>query len=402
MSEKEKCADGLAACSEGGGLYLHIAYCRRKCIYCDFFSAGDRIADWHRYVDALCAELEDRKQELAYPLRTIYIGGGTPSLMPIEEFFRLSDALLPYREQLEEFTIEVNPDDVNTEKLEAWKRGGVSRLSMGIQSFDDGLLSSIGRRHDAYTARRAYAMAREWFDNISIDLMFGLPGQTVDMWKDDLSEAISMAPEHISAYSLMYEEGTALTALRDNGKIVETPDEISERMFLILIQSLKNAGYERYETSNFALSGFRSHHNSSYWLQRPYLGLGPSAHSYDGLRTRRANKGDLRGYLDYWAPMPCDGKSMQNHEKREIYEEEVLTDEELRDEYILTRMRTCEGIAFDDFERRFGKSLLKRLKDKSNRLKEMGLVDIYGARVCVSESAVMRSDSVILELADLL
>lgn len=383
-------------CKEGCGLYIHVAYCRKKCIYCDFFSAGDRIADWHRYTDALISELQNRKEEIACPLRTVYVGGGTPSLMPAEEFLRLSVALKPYSGEVEEFTIEINPDDVSTEMLEVWKRGGVNRLSIGIQSFDDNLLASIGRRHDAMAARTAYRLARQHFDNISIDLMFGLPGQTIEMWKKDVDEAICMRPEHISAYSLMYEPGTALTALRDNGRVVETPEETTEEMFRILIEKLKESGYDHYEISNFALPGFRSRHNSSYWHQIPYIGLGPSAHSYDGVRTRKANRADIRGYLDHWASM-----HQTDHKTDTLYDIEYLSDEELIEEYIMTRMRTREGIELEDFQNRFGEDVYEKLVGKYKVLQNEGLLIADSKRLALNESAILISDRIIVELMDL-
>lgn len=382
----------------GCGLYVHVAYCSRKCIYCDFFSAGERIADWHRYVDAVCAELNFRKNEMAYPLRTIYIGGGTPSLMPADEFIRLSEALKPYMDRVEEFTIEVNPDDVTDEMLDVWKRGGVNRISIGVQSLDNGLLSAMGRRHDSYTALTAYDRARQYFDNISVDLMFGLPGQTLRMWINDIRKIISLRPEHISAYSLMYEEGTALTALRDSGRMSEASEELSENMFVSLITELKNAGYEHYETSNFALPGFRSRHNSSYWYQSPYLGIGPSAHSYDGLRTRKSNRADLRGYLDYWKPLQGEASSKIRHMEN-IMDIECLTDEELKEEYILTRLRTCEGIDLEDFKIRFGESEYSRLISRSERRIKDGSLIAYDNHLALAENAILISDSIILDLA---
>ncbi len=385
--------DYLEDTSERGGLYIHIAYCRRKCIYCDFFSAGERIADWHRYVDALCSEFKERIKEMACPLRTAYIGGGTPSLMPADEFSRLSDFLQPYINNIEEFTIEVNPDDVDEKKLEIWKNAGVNRLSMGIQSFDDRVLTDLGRRHDATTARRAYELARRYFDNISIDLMFGLPGQTIEMWRHDLKEAIDMRPEHISAYSLMYEEGTALTVMRDSGRLEEASDETSEKMFLILIDELKKAGYDHYETSNFALPGYRSMHNSSYWIQKPYLGLGPSAHSYDGKRTRKANRADIRGYIDYWNPRNIDKKPNDT-----FYDTELLSDEELIEEYVMTRMRTRGGIPLEDFKKRFGEMAYSKIIDKCKALQDDGLLISNSDRISLNESVILISDSIILDM----
>lgn len=385
--------DCVKVTPERGGLYIHIAYCRKKCIYCDFFSAGDRIADWHRYVDALCSEFKERIKEMACPLRTVYIGGGTPSLMPEDEFLRLCHALSSYLVELEEFTIEVNPDDVCEEKLELWKSVGVNRISIGIQSFDNNMLKALGRRHDAATARQAYYHASRYFENISIDLMFGLPGQTVDMWKRDLREAIAMRPKHISAYSLMYEEGTALTLMRNDGRLEEASDDISEKMFLILIDELKKAGYDHYEISNFALPGFRSIHNFSYWFQKPYLGLGPSAHSYDGYRTRKANNTDIRGFIDYWT-----NHSQEYKNNVPFYETEILSDEELIEEYVMTRMRTREGIYLEDFKKRFGKKALDYLLSKSKGRQDEGFLVNDGKSISLSESAILISDRIIVDL----
>ncbi|MDE7421778.1 MAG: radical SAM family heme chaperone HemW [Muribaculaceae bacterium] len=385
--------DCVAVASERGGLYIHIAYCRKKCIYCDFFSAGDRIADWHGYVDALCSEFKERIKEIACPLRTVYIGGGTPSLMPEEEFLRLCDFIKPYIGDVEEFTLEVNPDDVNEHILRVWKKGGINRLSMGIQTFDDDTLRSIGRRHTSKEALEAYRLARNIFTNVSIDLMFGLPGQTIERWRNDLQTAISLHPEHISAYSLMYEEGTALTVLRDTGRLIEPSEDIVEQMFLLLIDELKRAGYDHYETSNFALPGYRSRHNSSYWLQQPYLGLGPSAHSYDGERIRKANRADLRGYIEYWT-------SPHSKEKGSIpfYEMERLSFGELIEEYVMTRMRMKEGIPLEDFRVRFGESAYAKLKANCNPLLERGALVSIGNNIFISEHEILISDSIIIDM----
>ncbi len=385
---KSECPDSA------GGLYIHIAYCRHKCIYCDFFSAGERVADWHRYVDALIAELTNRKNEMPCPLLTIYVGGGTPSLMPTEEFKRLADALSQYSEKVTEFTIEVNPDDVCEEKLRVWKDCGVNRLSIGIQTFDDSLLKAIGRRHDGESALRAVALARKYFDNLSVDLMFGLPGQTIEIFRKDLETILKIRPEHISAYSLMYEPGTALTLLRDRGKIQEAEESIVEELYVILARELKLAGYEHYEISNFALPGFRSRHNSSYWRQMPYLGIGPSTHSYDGLRTRKANRADLRGFLDYWAPV-----SVARPSGDDVSDIEYLSDEELREEYLLTRLRTHDGVDLEDFKRRFGEKEYLLLLSRADRWIKDRSVTIDEKRLAFSEQSILISDSIIIDLA---
>ncbi len=390
-----------------GGLYIHAAFCRMKCLYCDFYSIGARQADWGRYVDALIAELNYRISELPSPLRTIYIGGGTPSLMPCKDFLRLCEALKPYSGNVEEFTIEVNPDDVTPEMLDAWKRGGVNRLSIGIQSFDNSLLKSLKRRHSADAARRAYSMAREMIDNISIDLIYGIPGQSVEMWRKDLKEAIALRPEHISSYSLMYEEGTALTFLRNRGDVIETPEEVSELMMRILMEELHNAGYEHYEISNFALPGFRSRHNSSYWQLMPYLGLGPSAHSYDGGRCRSAVIADVRRYMDVWSPDALSRDSycgnLDSSGLRaladDIITREYLTEVELREEYVMIRLRTKEGIDLADFKRRFGDVQYAQLLKRSEPLLERGSLLLKDNHLSVAEDSLLISDAIILDLA---
>lgn len=373
-----------------GGLYIHIAFCRKKCIYCDFYSVGDRKADWHGYIDSLIAELNNKRGQLPHKLRTIYIGGGTPSLIPPDEFKRLSVALRPYLSDVEEFTLEVNPDDVSPALIALWKEAGVNRLSMGIQSFDDRMLAAINRRHSATGALDAYGMCRKAFDNISIDLIYGLPGQTMEMWRRDVEKAISLRPSHISAYSLMYEPGTALTLLRDRGAVEEVEEATEEEMMRFLVDSLRKAGYEHYEISNFALLGCRSIHNSSYWHQVPYLGLGPSAHSYDGRRVRSANVADIKGYIRYWKG--------EDHAVA-VSTEECLSDTELREEYVMTRLRTREGIDMADFRKRFGLKEYNRLLENSRMYLAEGNLILSDGFMSLSEEAIFISDTVILNLA---
>ena len=373
-----------------GGLYIHIAFCRKKCIYCDFYSVGDRRADWHGYIDSLIAELNSKRGQLPHRLRTVYIGGGTPSLIPPDEFKRLSEALRPYLSAVEEFTLEVNPDDVSPAMLAVWKEAGVNRLSIGIQSFDDRMLAAINRRHSSAGALGAYGMCRESFYNISIDLIYGLPGQTMEMWRHDVEMAISLRPSHISAYSLMYEPGTALTLLRDRGAVEEVEEATEEEMMRFLVDSLRNAGYDHYEISNFALPGCRSIHNSSYWHQVPYLGLGPSAHSYDGCKVRTANIADIKGYMSYWKG--------EDHAVA-VSTEECLSDTELREEYVMTRLRTREGIDMNDFRKRFGLKEYNRLLENSHMYQTEGNLVLSDGFLSLSEEAIFISDAIILDLA---
>lgn len=378
--------------SSSGGLYIHVPYCRKKCIYCDFYSVGEKIASWSAFVDALIAELSARIIEMPRHLATVYIGGGTPSLMPSDEFLRLCGALRQFTHDVREFTIEVNPDDVDVEKLETWKRGGVSRLSMGIQSLDDSLLAKLGRRHTAKAARSAFLLARQYFHNISVDLIFGLPGQTLDMWKADLDRVIDWRPEHISAYSLMYEVGTALTLLRDRGDIQESSEDLTEDMFNMLVSTLRNAGYDHYEISNFALPGFRSIHNSSYWRQIPYLGLGPAAHSYDGKSLRSANKADVRAYIRHWTDSPGsampDGMTIREH----------LSLDELKEEFIMTSLRTREGISAGSFSNTFGIDAWHALLNKSKQWIADGVLLYGNGHLALSERALLISDTIIVDL----
>lgn len=385
--------------SRGGGLYIHVPFCRGKCIYCDFYSVGDRIADRNKYVDALTAELHARKDELPQPLRTIYIGGGTPSLMTDEEFARLCHELHPLAGNVEEFTMEVNPDDVTPGKLREWKRGGVNRLSLGIQSFNDDTLKTIRRRHTATGAIRAYEAAKEVFQNISIDLIYGIPGQTIEIWRRDIETALTLRPTHISSYSLMYEPGTALSLLRDKGILKETSDDISEQMMLILNKELRNAGYDHYEISNFALQGYRSIHNTSYWHRIPYLGLGPSAHSYDGKRLRIANRADVRGYISVWRG---EDNTPNGHNKpatnQILSDTEILTDEELKEECIMTSLRTREGIDISAFEKAFGRSETEKLIERSGRWIEENMLQLKEGFLSLTEEAILISDTIIVDL----
>lgn len=374
-------------------VYVHVPFCRRKCIYCDFFSVGERLADWPSFVGSLLVEARQRAGAFAgddspYP-SSLYIGGGTPSLIPADEFLRLAEGLLAlFPDGTEEFTIEVNPDDVSEEKVAVWSAAGVNRVSMGVQSLVDSELKTIGRRHTAADALRAFDRLRKSFGNISLDLIFGLPGQTCDSLRHTAEGFLDMAPEHISAYSLMYEERTALTRMRDSCAVAETPEVESVEMFSMVSGMLADAAYEQYEISNYARDGYRSIHNSTYWQGLPYLGLGPGAHSYDGLRTRRANRPDL--------------KAWQGAESGFPYTEEILSDDEFREEYIMTRLRTREGISLDDFARSFGASerarLLRQARQFTAPAGSEPLLSRTDSSLSLTKSGIMLSDEVISSL----
>lgn len=320
------------------GIYIHVPFCQGRCIYCDFYSTTEGEEWKSRYVDALLAELRMRRDELFLArVHSIYIGGGTPSQLParalsgiLNEVCRLypvdSDA---------EVTVEANPDDVTPEWLAALSHTPVNRLSMGVQSFDDALLRLIRRRHTAQQAVRAVEQAaRHGISNVSIDLIYGLPTQTMEQWQADVRQALALDVQHLSAYSLSYEEGTPLWRMLEQGRIEEADEELSLCMYEHLIDSTRAAGFTHYEISNFCRPGRHSQHNSAYWHGVPYLGFGPGAHSYDGMRTRRWNLSDLKGYVQAAGSMPP-------------HQSEVLTDDELYDETVMTRLRTSEGLSLD-------------------------------------------------------
>lgn len=354
---------------------------------------GERhFSGWKDFASSILKEAEARRGEFeGCSEATIYIGGGTPSLMPCD---LLKDMLGGVRNILlaaspgayvSETTIEVNPDDVTREKAMIWKDAGVNRVSMGVQSLVDSELKFIGRRHDSATARSSYEILRECFDNISLDLMFGLPGQTLESLSWTLDGFLDMAPEHISAYSLMYEERTALTRLRDSGNLEETDEDISVRMFEMINDRLRDAGYARYEISNYSLPGFESKHNSLYWSGLPYIGLGPSAHSYDGKRARRWNVADIKGYLE------------SDKIREDYYDEEVLTLTERMEERILTGLRTAKGIDLKAYRIEFGDEATEDLIRKGRRMEASGLVRTDAEMICLTDNGIMISDEIIVE-----
>ncbi len=395
------------------GIYVHIPYCARRCLYCDFYTEGVIRADWPAYVTALLTEL---RQRLDGPegdiLReadryTLYIGGGTPSLIPLAEFRRLANGIIGMTgDKPLEFTIEVNPDDVTQEKAEAWRAAGVDRVSMGVQSLIDSELNFIWRRHDAATAIQAYGILRPLFDNISLDLMFGLPGQTMDSLRQTLDGLMRMRPEHISAYSLMYEERTALTRLRDSGKIQEADETLSVDMFRAICDTLEQNGYIHYEISNWAMPGSESQHNSAYWQGVPYLGLGAGAHSYDGHRTRRSNLPDAPlyvsslSYLSQSSQISQSSHSSQSSQSSHSshYTTEHLDSEALREEMIMTRLRTRRGLDLAEFAEKFGQSAHDSLMRRAAPIIARGLLSDDHRHLALTRDGVMLSDDIITDL----
>lgn len=333
------------------GLYIHVPLCVSRCIYCDFYSNTDRSVA-HRLVDGLRGEMRIRQSYLgAETVRTLYLGGGTPSVLPVPELERLFQTVASlFKLQLEEVTIECNPDDVTPEYAAALAALPVNRVSMGVQSFDNADLKLLNRRHSAQQAVEAVEKLRSaGISNISVDLIYGLPGQTVDAWQRNLDAACSLRVPHLSAYSLTYEEGTVLHRMMEQGKVKPVSEDLSLRFYQMLCASLKEAGYEHYEISNFSLPGMQARHNSSYWDGTPYLGIGPSAHSFNG-NSRQWNVADTGRYLAAIAQGAVD------------CEVERLTPAEAFNDRILTSLRTARGLDLvrlkSDFPQFYDKSML--------------------------------------------
>lgn len=380
----------LKKSKRNGGIYVHVPFCEKKCLYCDFYTGGRRIANWQGYAVSILNELNCRKNEITYKPTTLFIGGGTPSLIPATEFEVMITGIKNITEQqeFEEFTIEVNPEDIEAEKIKTWKSLGVNRVSMGIQSLDDNELKSIGRQHDSRQAFEAFKVLKKEFDNISVDVMFGLPGQTLDSYMQTLYRIIQLQPTHISSYSLMLEEGTALTLLVGQNKVELPSEDEWVEMFELTTSLLKENGYIRYEISNYSLPGWESKHNSSYWKGNPYLGLGPGAHSYDGADVRRANPNDIKGYLKFFEVNP------QNN----FYKEEKLTQEELREEMIMTRLRMTEGLNLDEFKTRFGKEESNRFLNRVKFYEKIGQLKVKDDNISFTDIGFLKSDDILSRL----
>ena len=319
-------------------IYVHVPFCRSFCRYCDFYSeiACRGQEKFDSYVEEICREAVSRKSEIeaASAVDTLYIGGGTPSVMPLSFFESLLGSL--GRDAFEEFTVEVNPDDIvrrGVEFAKGLKCLGVNRVSMGVQSLDDGMLRWMGRRHSAQNAREAVAILREaGFENLSLDLIFGVNGMSEEMLSSSLDGILEMGPEHISAYQLSIEEGSELARMVEDGRYSELPDEECRRQYELICHRLRAAGYVHYEISNWAKPGREAKHNSAYWVRSPYVGLGPGAHSLrispDGSQTRSWNPQTRSGWLG-------------------LAESETLSAEEIREEEIMLGLRTAKGILIE-------------------------------------------------------
>ena len=369
-------------------IYLHVPFCGSFCTYCDFYSEICRSTQvFNEYADAVIAEIRDRQKELEMNMsardavNTLYIGGGTPSVLPLDVLARIVSAVTEPAEvtsPFEEFTIEVNPEDI-VEKGSEYVRGlmnlGVNRISMGIQSFNDDILRWMNRRHDASRAVEAFRILREsGVLNISIDLIFGISQLTDEIWENTIEKALELSPEHISAYQLSIEEGSALAKMVADGRYVEATDEQCRRLYDILCQSLRLAGYHHYEISNFAKPGFEAVHNSAYWRKVPYVGLGPGAHSLSA---------DVRS----WNSQELPHRNIVTYSRNF----ETLSPEDIRVEKIMLSLRTDKGLEATE---------LYSLADSTviDTLLSEGALEKQGTCVRIPEDHFFTSDEIIREL----
>ena len=369
------------------GIYLHIPFCRKRCHYCDFFKSTD-LSQKARLLEGLRKELESRAFELASEeINTIYLGGGTPSVLLIDE---LKDLLQTIRQNYRvspeaEITMEANPDDLSQAILSAIMEIGFNRLSMGVQSFSESDLKLMNRTHGVMQAIQSVKWAKKaGFSNISIDLIYGLPNQTLEEWERNVRIAVELDVQHISAYNLTYHEGTVFYDRLKKGILKELPDELSLQQFEMLISILKEAGFEHYEISNFCKPGLYSQHNSSYWKSKKYLGIGPSAHSFD-LTTRRWNVSSVSGYLD----------GIENN--KPYSESEILTEQDRFNDYIITGLRTIWGISEELIQAEFSDQYLVHFQKIRDEYLHSGHVLNASGKICLSPAGLFISDKIMAD-----
>lgn len=369
------------------GIYIHIPFCKSRCIYCGFYSTT--LLDLRKkYINAVCREMELRKNYIREPFSTIYLGGGTPSLLDEAELTKLFLYINNVYDvdRNAEITMECNPDDITPEFTNMLSRLPINRVSMGAQTFADSRLRLLHRRHNSDEVKHAVKLLREaGIKNISIDLMFGFPDESLSQWKEDISAALALNIEHISAYSLMYEEDTPLWKMLDTGKVKEIDEELSLTMFKELVCQLTDAGYEHYEISNFARPGYRSRHNSSYWHQVPYIGLGAAAHSFD-LNSRQWNVADLKLYIEEI------NNGIIPMEREELDNDTTFND------IITTALRTSDGIDLNAMETRLGKRYRNTLISAAGKHIEQGLLEIRHDRLRLTFEGIFISDMVMSDL----
>ena len=370
------------------GIYIHVPFCEKRCIYCNFYSTTRGKADREAYVQALIHEMELRRT--TDRISSIYLGGGTPSQLDAEELAQVFEALhrLFAIDPNAEITFEANPDDIHPDKVQQLAALGVNRVSLGVQSFDDTRLQFLNRRHSAQQAHETVLqLAAAGIDNLSLDLIYGLPGQQLSDWEQEVETALALPVCHLSAYALTYEPATPLHRAWQRGEVQACDEELSLAMFQSLLRLTEAEGFEHYEISNFARPGRRSRHNSAYWQGVPYLGFGPGAHSFDGARRRRQNLPQLRAYqqTDFGhADVP--------------HTIEALSDAEHYDEVMMTRLRTAEGIDLACLSQDCGPDYSDYLLRTATPFLQSGMLEICRGHLRFTRQGIFISDHIMAEL----
>lgn len=379
------------------GVYLHIPFCRSRCSYCafatDVYKSGEAV---ERYVSALVKEIgnfQSQKSQIQNPksqiqIDTIYFGGGTPSLLSAKQLEKILDAVHKkfFVQANIELTVEMNPATVSLEKLKDYKTLGVNRASFGAQTFDDAELKRLGRRHTADDARETIELLRKAdFDNVSFDLIAGLPRQTLKDWERNLEEALKLKPEHLSFYLLEIHEGTPL-AEQIRSKRQPSPDEdLAAQMYELTLDKTGKKGYAQYEISNFSLPRFASKHNSKYWLCEPVYAFGVSAHSFDGKAKRWANERDTRRYV-----------SLIENNQTPVVEETELGAKQLSAEFAFLNLRLTEGLNLSEYEKRFGVNPREKFAEDLARSEDLGLIEFVGNYLKLTRKGMIYSNEVFL------
>ena len=368
------------------GIYIHIPFCKQACYYCDFhFSTSMKRKD--DIVNCIILEIEMRKNELNNEtIETIYFGGGTPSLLTQNEIDSIIAAVYNYHEvDRPEITLEANPDDLSEEKIKELAASKVNRLSIGIQSFFEHDLKLMNRAHNSEEAKKCLEIATQYFDNISLDLIYGIPGASNEQWEENIDIALGFNVPHISSYALTVEPKTALANFVEKEIIPDVDDEQAEIQFFMLIDKLDDAGFIHYETSNFGKEGYLSRNNSAYWQGKNYLGIGPSAHSYNG----RERSWNIRNNAKYV-------KAIQNDELP--IERETLTKKDSYNEYIMTGLRTIWGVSMDRVEDDYGKKYRVYLENQSEKYIKEELLYIHNGNLKTTEKGKFLSDGIASDL----
>lgn len=369
------------------GVYIHIPFCKSRCSYCDFATdvyRNGEVVD--RYVNALVKEVSNPKSEIPNTtIDSLYFGGGTPSLLTPRQLESIVDAVskrFVLADDLE-FTLEMNPATVTTEKLHAYRSIGVNRASFGVQTFNNRDLKLLARGHDATDARLTYIHLREaGFDNVSFDLIAGLPGQTIDAWRTNLEEAVGLAPEHLSLYLLEIHEGTPLAEQIRSDRRPMPDEDVAAEMYELMVEMTSDAGLDQYEISNFARTGFESRHNSKYWTLDPVFGFGVSAHSFDG-RERYSNERDTNRYVEM----------IETGGSPEVSRESADT----ASEFVFLGLRMTRGIDLSEFAKRFGRDLIGERAEAIDRLTSDGLIQIEAGRMRLTRRGALFSNEVFAE-----